>query len=44
MALEKEMAMHSTQVFLPGKPHGQGSLAGYSPWSGEAVRHDLVTK
>ena len=22
----------STPVFLPGKPHGQRSLAGYSPW------------
>ena len=22
-----------TPVFLPGKPHGQSSLAGYSPWS-----------
>ena len=21
-----------TPVFLPGKPHGQGSLAGYSLW------------
>ena len=21
-----------TPVFLPEKPHGQGSLAGYSPW------------
>ena len=21
-----------TPVFLPGKPHGQGSLAVYSPW------------
>ena len=21
-----------TPVFLPGKPHGQRSLAGYSPW------------
>ena len=21
-----------TLVFLPGKPHGQRSLAGYSPW------------
>ena len=29
-ALEKEMATHST--FLPGKSHGQRSLAGYSPW------------
>ena len=28
--LEKEMATHS--VFLPGKSHGQRSLAGYSPW------------
>ena len=28
---EKEMATHS--VFLPGKFHGQRSLAGYSPWS-----------
>ena len=24
------MATHS--VFLPGKPHGQKSLVGYSPW------------
>ena len=21
-----------TPIFLPGKSHGQGSLAGYSPW------------
>ena len=28
--LEKEMATHSN--FLPGKFHGQKSLAGYSPW------------
>ena len=27
--LEKEMA--TTPVFLPGKSHGQRSLAGYSP-------------
>jgi len=27
-ALEKGMA----PVFLPGKFHGQSSLAGYSPW------------
>ena len=27
--LEKEMATYS--VFLPGEPHGQRSLAGYSP-------------
>ena len=23
---------HQTQVFLPGKSHGQRSLVGYSPW------------
>ena len=23
----------STPVFLPGKSHGQRSLAGYSPWA-----------
>ena len=28
--LEKELA--TTLVFLPGKSHGQKSLAGYSPW------------
>ena len=28
--LEKEMATHP--VFLPEEPHGQRSLAGYSPW------------
>ena len=28
--LEKERATHS--VFLPGKSHGQRSLASYSPW------------
>ena len=30
-------------VFLPGKAHGQRSLAGYSLW-GCRVRHDLATK
>ena len=30
-------------VFLPGKSHGQRSLAGYSPWD-LRVGHDLVTK
>ena len=24
--------MQPTSVFLPGKSHGQRSLAGYSPW------------
>ena len=30
-----------TPVFLPGESHGQRSLAGYSPWGHERVRHDL---
>ena len=34
--LEWKMATHS--VFLPGKLHGQRSLAGHSPWV--TVRHD----
>ena len=29
-SLEKEMATHL--VLLSGDPHGQRSLAGYSPW------------
>ena len=32
--LEEEM---ETQVFLPGKSHGQRSLAGYSPWDGKEL-------
>ena len=32
-----------TPVFLPGKSHGQRSLARYSPWS-RRVGHDIVTK
>ena len=31
-------------VFLPGKYHGQRSLAGYSPWNHKRVGHDLATK
>ena len=33
-----------TPVFLPGKSHGQRSLAGYSPWSCKRVEHNLLTK
>ena len=33
-----------TPVFLPGKSHGQRSLAGYSPWGHKRVWHDLATK
>ena len=39
---EKEMAIHS--IFLPGKSHGQRSLAGSIPWSCKRVRHHFVTK
>ena len=30
----------STLVFLPGKSHGQRSLASYSPWGCKRVGHD----
>ena len=30
--------------FLPGKSHGQRSLAGYHPWGCKRVRHDLAAK
>ena len=33
-----------TPVFLPGKSHGQKSLAGYSPWGRKRIGHDLATK
>ena len=33
-----------TPLFLPGKSHGQRSLAGYSPRGHKRVRHDLATK
>ena len=33
-----------TLVFLPGKPHGQRSLAGYDPWRWQRVRRDWATK
>ena len=31
-------------LFLPGKFHGQRSLAGYSPWVLKRVGHDLEAK
>ena len=34
----------STPVFLPGKSHGQKSLASYSPRGHRRVRHDLANK
>ena len=33
-----------TPLFLPGKPHGQRSLACYSPWGCQRVGHELVAK
>ena len=33
-----------TPVFLPGKSHGQTSLAAYSPWGCKRAGHNLVTK
>ena len=30
--LEKEMATHSSMIFLPGESHGWKSLVGYSQW------------
>ena len=33
-----------TPVSLPGKPHGQRSLEGYSPWGHKRIRYDLATK
>ena len=36
--LEKEI--EPTQVFLPGKSHGQRSLAGYSLWAQRRAGHD----
>ena len=35
--------MATSPVFLPGRSHGQGSLAGYSPWD-RRVGHNLATK
>ena len=35
--------MTTTSVFLPGKSHGQRSLAGYSPWDHKRLGHDLTT-
>ena len=32
-----------TPVFLPGKFHGQKSLAGYSPWGIKRIWHNLAT-
>ena len=31
-------------VLMPGKSHGQRSVAGYSRWSHKKIRHDSMTK
>lgn len=36
---EGEMAACSTQLFLPGKLHGQGAH-GHSPWDHKRVEHN----
>ena len=41
-SLEEEMVTHSS--FLPGKSHGQRSLAGYSSLGPQRVRYNLATK
>ena len=33
-----------TLVFLPGKSHSQGSLAGYRSWGHKRIWHDIATK
>ena len=34
----------SILAFLPGRSHGQRSLAGYRPWGHKRARQNLVTK
>ena len=41
--LEKEM-VKPTPGFLPGKSHGERSLACYSLWGHKRVRQDLAAK
>ena len=35
-----------TPILLPGKPHGQRSLVGYSPWGGKesGMTEQLITE
>ena len=37
-------AWHPTPVFLPEEPHGQRSLAGYSPWGRKESDTTAVTE
>ena len=36
--------LQPTPVSLPGKSHGQRTLAGYSPWGCKRVGYNCVTK
>ena len=38
------MKWQPTQIFLPGKSHGQRSLVGYSPRGHKGVGHNLAAK
>ena len=38
------MKWQPTQIFLPGKSHGQRSLVGYSPRGHKRVGHNLAAK
>ena len=42
--LRMEKEMQPTPVGLPGKSHGQRSLADYNPRGHKRVRRDLATK
>ena len=44
MATTVEASILATLVFLPGKSHGQRSLAGYSPWGITRVVHDWASQ
>ena len=44
IAVIRRRQLQPTLVLLPGKPHGQRSLAGYRPWGRKRVGHDLVTE
>ena len=37
-------AWQPTSIFMPGDARGQSSLAGYSPWGSQRIRHDWATK
>ena len=42
--IPRQRKWQPTPVFLPGKSHGQRSLAGYSPWGRKRVGQDLVSE